>query len=109
TSSRVPYAMAKDKLFFSKLSEVNSKTKSPVYSILVQACIAIILALSGTFDQLTDYVVFSAWLFYSLAGVSLFIFRKKIPQQHRSYKAWGYPVIPGLFVLCSVLLLINTI
>lgn len=109
TSSRVPYAMAKDKLFFPQLSHLSASTKSPIYAIMAQAMIAILLALSGTFDQLTDYVVFSAWLFYALAGLSLFIFRKKIPHAHRNYKVWGYPFIPILFVTCSLLLLINTI
>ncbi len=109
TSARIPYAMAKDKLFFDKLSEVHPITKSPIYSVLIQGVIALVLALSGSFDQLTDYVVFSSWLFYALCAFSVIIFRKKLPQAHRSYKVWGYPIIPFLFVACALLLLMNTI
>lgn len=108
TSSRVPYAMAKDGLFFAKLSELNSN-KSPHYSVIIQGIIAVLLALSGTFDQLTDYVVFAGWLFYGLCGISLWIFRKKLPNAERLYKVWGYPVIPAIFVSCAFLLLLNTI
>jgi APA family basic amino acid/polyamine antiporter len=109
TSSRIPYAMSRDGLFFAKLSEVHPKTKSPIYSVMIQGVIAIILALSGSFDQLTDYVVFGGWLFYALCAFSVIIFRKKLPNAQRSYKVWGYPFIPFLFVGCAVLLLINTI
>ncbi len=109
TSARVPYAMAKDGLFFAKLSQLSKKTNVPIYSVLIQGCIAIVLALSGSFDQLTDYVVFSAWLFYALCGVSVIYFRKKLPNATRNYKVWGYPVIPFIFISCAGLLLVNTI
>lgn len=109
TSSRVPYAMAKDQLFFKKLSELHPKTKSPIYSVIIQGLIAVILALSGSFDQLTDYVIFAGWLFYALCALSVIIFREKLPEAERSYKVWGYPFIPLLFVSCAILLLVNTI
>lgn len=109
SSSRIPYAMSKDGVFFDKLSEVHPKTKSPIYSVIVQGLIAIILALSGSFDQLTDYVVFAGWLFYALCGISVWIFRKKLPNAERAYKVWGYPIIPIIFVGCAGLLLVNTL
>ena len=109
TSARVPYAMAKDGLFFFKLSDLHPKTKSPIYSVILQGLISIVLALSGSFDQLTDYVVFAGWLFYALCAFSVIIFRKKLPTAERSYRVWGYPIIPLLFVGCAILLLINTI
>ena len=109
TSSRIPYAMSRDGLFFEKLSELHPQTKSPIYSVITQGFIAIFLALSGSFDQLTDYVVFAGWLFYALCAFSVIIFRKKLPDAHRSYKVWGYPFVPFLFVGCAILLLINTI
>jgi APA family basic amino acid/polyamine antiporter len=81
----------------------------PIVSILVQACLAIALALTGTFDQLTDYVVFSSWIFYAMVTSVVFVLRKKRPHDHRAYKAFGYPVLPLIFIILGVLLLINTI
>jgi APA family basic amino acid/polyamine antiporter len=109
TGARVPYAMAVDGLFFKKLGSVNSKTMVPVASILTQACVAIMLALSGSFDQLTDYVVFSSWIFYAMVTGVVFKMRKTRPDIQRDYKTFGYPVLPAIFILLGVLLLINTI
>lgn len=109
SGARIPFAMAQDKLFFQSLAKLHPTTHVPYVSILVQAAIAIALASTGTFDQLTDYVVFSGWLFYALATYSVFIFRKKMPDVPRSYKTIGYPVLPIIFLLSAAFLLINTI
>lgn len=109
SGARIPFAMAQDKLFFQSLAKLHSKTHVPYISILVQAGIAILLASTGTFDQLTDYVVFSGWLFYALTTYSIFIFRKKFPDAPRSYKTLGYPALPILFLISAAFLLINTI
>jgi len=109
TGARVPYAMAKDGLFFKKLAVVNETSHVPVISILVQAMAAIALALSGTFDQLTDYVVFASWIFYAMVTSVVFVLRKKKPDLPREYKALGYPILPGIFIILGVLLLLNTI
>lgn len=109
TSARVPYAMAKDGLFFKQLANVSKKTHVPVISIVVQAIVSIGLAMSGTFDQLTDYVVFSAWIFYAMVTSVVFVMRKKKPYLHREYKTIGYPVLPAVFIILGALLLINTV
>jgi APA family basic amino acid/polyamine antiporter len=109
TGARVPYAMASDGLFFKQLGSVNAKSNVPVASILVQASVSIMLALSGTFDQLTDYVVFSSWIFYAMVTGVVFTMRKRRPDLKRDYKALGYPVLPAIFILLGVLLLINTV
>ena len=109
TGARVPYAMAIDGLFFKKLGNVNSKTLVPVASVLTQACVSIMLAMSGTFDQLTDYVVFSSWIFYAMAAGVVFKMRKTRPDIQRDYKTFGYPVLPAIFIILGVLLLINTV
>ncbi|MBA2404236.1 MAG: amino acid permease [Bdellovibrionales bacterium] len=109
TGARVPYAMAIDGLFFKKLGDVNSKSLVPVASVLAQACVAIMLALSGTFDQLTDYVVFSSWIFYAMVTGVVFKMRKTRPDIQRDYKTFGYPVLPAVFIIVGVLLLINTV
>jgi APA family basic amino acid/polyamine antiporter len=109
TGARVPYAMAKDGLFFKKLAEVNEKSMVPVVSIIVQGIVSMMLALSGTFDQLTDYVVFSAWIFYAMVTGVVFVLRKRLPNTERSYKTLGYPIVPIIFIVLATLLLINTV
>lgn len=109
TGARVPFAMAQDGLFFKRLSEVSEKSRVPVISILAQAAVASMLAISGTFDQLTDYVVFASWIFYAMVTSVVFVLRKKRPDLPRSYKALGYPVLPAIFIILGILLLINTI
>ncbi len=107
SGSRIPYAMAKDRQmfpFFAKLS-VNSV---PVNSVLFQGLWASILALSGSFDTLTDYVIFGSWIFYGLVTASIFVFRRKYPNAERPYRAWGYPVVPVVFLLVTGWLLVNT-
>lgn len=109
TNARVPYAMAKDGLFFKQLANVNENSHVPVVSIIVQAIVSMVLAVSGSFDQLTDYVVFASWIFYAMVTAAVFKLRKKRPDAPREYKALGYPVLPAIFVIIGVLLLINTI
>lgn len=109
TGARVPYAMANDGLFFKQLANVNEKSNVPVASIMVQACVSILLAVSGSFDQLTDYVVFSAWIFYAMVTGVVFTMRKRRPNIQRDYKTFGYPVLPAIFIVLGVLLLINTV
>lgn len=109
TGARVPYAMAKDGLFFKQLADVSETGHVPVISIIVQAVVSVILAMSGSFDQLTDYVVFSAWIFYAMVTGVVFVLRKRMPDAPREYKALGYPVLPMVFIILGVLLLINTV
>lgn len=109
TGSRIPYAMAVDGAFPRKLSELSPRSQVPVRSVLVQGLWASVLAVSGTFDQLTDWVVFSAWIFYALCGFSVILFRRRLPQVTRRYKVPLYPFLPLLFVGVALALLLNTI
>jgi basic amino acid/polyamine antiporter, APA family len=109
TASRVPYAMARDGLFFRALSEVSAQSHVPVKALLAQAIWIGILVLSGSFDTLTDYVIFAAWIFYALNTASVFVFRKKRPDAPRPYKTFGYPVTPVIFLLVAVWLTVSTI
>lgn len=108
SASRVPYAMAKDGLMFKAFERVSIQAV-PVRGVLFMGAWAAVLALTGKFDTLTNYVVFGSWIFYALITSSIFIFRRKYPDEPRPYKAWGYPVIPVIFLLVSGWLLINTI
>ncbi len=109
TSARVPYAMAKDGLFLRQLAHVSPKTHVPVVSVVVQAVISVVLALLGTFDQLTDYVIFSSWIFYGACCCSIFIFRRRGLSSKQKYRVPGYPIVPIVFVFVSIFLVLNTI
>jgi APA family basic amino acid/polyamine antiporter len=109
TSARIPYAMAIDGLFHRSLATLHKGSKSPYVSVLAQGVIAAVFALSGTFDQLTDYVVFASWIFYALVASSVFVFRRSHPEVARPYKTLGYPYLPILFLISAVLLLVNTV
>ena len=109
TAARIPYAMAEDGLLFRRLANVSRRTHVPVNAIIVQWVWICILTLSGSFDTLTDYAMFAAYIFYGLATASVFIFRRKMPDAERSYRTWGYPVVPVLFLIVTAFLLANTI
>jgi APA family basic amino acid/polyamine antiporter len=107
-TARIPFAMARDGLFFPSLSRV-SRRHVPVISLVVQGIWAAVLALSGSFDQLTDLAVFAFWLFYGMVTASVFVFRRREPNAARPYKTWGYPVVPALFVLVTICLIVLTV
>jgi APA family basic amino acid/polyamine antiporter len=110
TAPRIYYAMAYDGLFFSKFAEVHKRFGTPAVAIIASGVWAAILALSGTFEQLTTYVVFIGWAFYGLAAASIFAYRKQYPDAStRSYSVPGYPVTPILFILAAAVLVINTV
>ena len=81
----------------------------PVRALIVQGLWASVLALSGSYDTLTDYVIFANWIFFGLVIASVFIIRRRIPEVERVYRAWGYPWIPMLFLLTTAWLLITTL
>lgn len=108
-NSRVPFAMAKDGLFPQALSRVSQNTHVPVRALLVQGVWAGVLALSGSYDTLTDYVIFVNWIFFGLVIASVFFIRKRLPQEEGRYRSWGYPVVPLLFLLTTGWLLISTL
>ena len=107
-NSRIPFAMARDGLFFQSLARLSPRSNVPVRAILAQAAWASVLALSGSYDALTDSVIFASWLFYGLVTASLFVFRRTMPNAPRPYRAWGYPLVPVIFLLVTAALLINT-
>jgi basic amino acid/polyamine antiporter, APA family len=109
TGARVPYAMAQDGLFLPALSRLSKRTHVPIAALVAQAVWASILALSGSYDALTDYVVFALWIFYALSTASVFIFRRRFPNMDRPYRVWGYPIVPILFLIVTGWLLVNTL
>ena len=109
TGPRVYYAMAKDKLFFQRVSQVHPRFRTPGFAILIQALWASLLTLAGTFEQIFTFAMFMAIVFWIAATASVFTLRKKLPDLPRPYKTWGYPVVPALFILASLGILLNTL
>ncbi len=102
---RVYYAMAKDGLFFRKVAKIN-KNGVPGFAIVVQGVWSVLLCLSGTYSNLLDYVIFAVLIFFTLTILAIFILRVKRPDIPRPYKAFGYPVIPSIYILTTVAIMI---
>jgi len=101
--------MAKDKLFFTSTGKLN-KNAVPANALIFQGIWAGILCLSGTYGELLDYVIFAVLIFYILTIIGIFILRKRWPDAERPYKAFGYPYLPGLYIIlataiCIILLI----
>jgi len=101
--------MANDGLFPRTLARVSERTHVPVRALLVQGVWASVLALSGSYDTLTDYVIFVNWMFFGLVIVSVFFIRRRVPRSEGAYRAWGYPIVPLLFLLTTTWLLVSTL
>jgi len=109
SGARIPYAVARDGYFFSALAEVHPRFRTPSVAIIVQAVLAILLLLvGGNFRQLFSLTIFAEWLFYMIAGSTIFVFRHREPDAPRPYRVWGYPAVPALFVAASAVLLYYT-
>jgi APA family basic amino acid/polyamine antiporter len=108
SNARTSFAMAKGGLFFPKMAKVNA-AKVPGNALWYQGIWASILVLSGTFDQLTDMLIFAAFIFYGATALGVFILRKKMPDTPRPYRVWGYPLVPAIFIVFCLLLIGNTI
>ena len=102
---RVYYAMAKDGLFFKKVGEIN-KNGVPGFAIAVQGVWAVLLCLSGTYGNLLDYVIFAVLIFFTLTILAIFVLRVKSPDIPRPYKAFGYPVIPAIYILTTIAIMV---
>lgn len=110
SAPRIYYAMAQDGIFFKELANVHPKFRTPTTAMYIQALWAILLLLFwGTFENLITYVTFMDIAFMALAGASVMIFRKRLPNAERPYRTWGYPVVPLIFVGISAAFVINTL
>jgi basic amino acid/polyamine antiporter, APA family len=105
SGARVYYAMAENKLFFKKIGNLN-ENGVPANGLIIQCVWACLLCLSGSYSQLLDYVIFAVLIFYALTNAGVFVLRRKWPNEERAYKAFGYPVIPAICVILSVVIMI---
>jgi len=109
--TRVYYAMARDKVFLSGVSRLHPRFRAPIRAIFLQTGLALILVLWKDYAQLVDYVVFADWIFFGLAGASLFVFRRKIPLANRpegTFQTPGYPLVPGLFIAVALFIVVSS-
>ena len=108
-SSRIYQPMAEDGVFFRSLAEVHPRYRTPVRSLWAQTGWALVLTLSGTYEQLYTYVVFVSVVFHAATAAAVFVLRRSRPDHPRPYRTWGYPVVPALFILACLLLIGNTL
>jgi len=109
SGARVPYAAARDGLFFRSAARVDPVFHTPGVSILMLSVWSSVLVLSGKYDELFDFVIFGSWILYAMAGASVFVLRRKRPDLPRPYKTIGYPVVPVLFLAGATVLEISTL
>src|SRR5258707_10309414 len=107
SGARVPYAMARDGIFFKIADGIHPKFRTPGRALIFQGVLASLMALTGTFEELTNLFIFAGWIFYGLAVVPLFRMRRTEPNLPRPYRCWGYPWVPGLFVAGALALTVN--
>lgn len=109
SGARVPFALSRDGYFFSALAEVHPRFRTPSAALMAQAGLSVaLLLLGGSFQQFFALAIFAEWLFYMIATSTVFVFRKREPDTPRSYRTWGYPVVPALFIAASAILLYYT-
>ena len=108
TAPRAFFAMARDGIFFRKLAEIHPRFGTPAFAIIACSAWSMLLAATGTFEQLLTYVVFIGWLFYGLGALSVFSYRRREPLAPRPFRVPGYPVTPILFVASAAAIVINT-
>jgi APA family basic amino acid/polyamine antiporter len=106
SGARVPFAAARDGLFFRSLAFVQPRFKTPSHSLILQAVLAsLLLLLIGRFQALFSLAIFSEWMFYALTASTIFVFRRRDAANTRPFSVWGYPMVPALFILSAAVLL----
>lgn len=108
-SARVSFAMAQEKQFFDCVGKVHPRFQTPGNALWLHGVWTALLVLSGSFDMLTDMLIFVTWLFYGMSALGIFILRRKMPDAQRPYRVWGYPVVPAVFVLFTFFFLVATL
>jgi len=109
TGPRAYFAMARDGVFFSFAGRVHARFKTPALAVLLQGLVSIVLAVSGSYEQLFTYVIFSAWIFYGAAVMAVLVLRMQRPNLERPYRIWGSPVVPIAFALAALAIVANTL
>jgi APA family basic amino acid/polyamine antiporter len=109
SGSRVPFAMARDGLFFRSAARVDPRFRSPGNAMILLSLWSCVVVLSGWFDDLYNFVIFGSWILYGMTAASVIVLRKKRPDMVRPYRVIGYPIVPVLFVIVAPFLLLSTL
>jgi basic amino acid/polyamine antiporter, APA family len=107
TGARIPYAMARDGVFFRFAERIHPRLRTPSGSLVFLGAVGAILALTGTYEELYSLFVFAVWIFFALTAIALLWLRHKEPELTRPYRAWGYPVTPIIFFVAAIALTAN--
>jgi APA family basic amino acid/polyamine antiporter len=109
SGARIPFAAARDRLFFRQFAHIHPRFQSPSTSLMIQALLSTFLLLFlSQFQQFFELAIFAEWLFYMLTASTLFVYRRRRPNADRPYKVWGYPVLPAVFIVCAALVLVES-
>jgi APA family basic amino acid/polyamine antiporter len=108
SGARVPFAAARDGLFFRKVAELSPRFGTPAPSLVLQASLSTLLLLAvGRFQQLFELAIFAEWLFYMIASSTIFVHRRRAAAENATtFRMWGYPVLPALFITAAAVLLV---
>jgi APA family basic amino acid/polyamine antiporter len=107
--ARLPFAAARDRLFFRRFARIHPRFQSPAISLVAQGLLSTVLLLFlSHFQQFFELAIFAEWLFYMLTATTVFVYRRKRPDATRPYKVWGYPVLPAIFVVCAAAVLVSS-
>jgi APA family basic amino acid/polyamine antiporter len=107
--ARAYFAMARDRVMFSAVGRIHPRFETPYVALLIQGVWSIVLAATGTFEQLYTYVIFTGWIFYAAAVLAVVILRRKRPKLARPYRVWAYPVLPVAFAAAALIIIMNTL
>jgi APA family basic amino acid/polyamine antiporter len=108
-TSRVTFAMANNRHFFSAIGKVHPRYQTPANAVWLHGIVSSLFVLSGTFDTLTDMVIFISWVFYGLTALGIFVLRRKMPDHPRPYRVWGYPIVPAIYCIVTFFFLVLTL
>jgi APA family basic amino acid/polyamine antiporter len=109
SGARIPFAAARDRLFFRQFAHINTRFQSPSTSLIVQGALSTVLLLFlSQFQQHFELAVFAEWLFYMLTATTIFVYRRRDPLRPRPYRMWGYPVLPAIFIVCAAVVLVSS-
>ena len=109
TGARIPFAQARDGLFFSRFGRIHPRFQTPAFAIVVLAVWAGVLIVTGSYETLVSYAILSAWIFYTMSALAVWVLRRKAPGAPRPYRMWGYPVTLWLFVLVSLWFMVDAL
>jgi APA family basic amino acid/polyamine antiporter len=109
TGARIPFAQAHDRLFFARFGEVHPRFGTPGFAIVCSGIWTAILVLTGSYETLYSYSILAAWIFYTLSVGAVFLLRRKMPQEFRPYRMWGYPYTLWLFVAGSIWFMVDAL